>query len=176
MENIETARDKLIDELLGKLYKDFQMPIRAYLAKKDLVYITHDLDRYVISIIDKMNREDLIIRSQSHVKEISDKGKEVFESGGWLKYLERQRIREEKEEERNHWNSQLTKWNVKTRWWPLGISVASLIVSVVAFTITTSQDKVDKKEKGIEKSNTNGPKTSGDSLDILVMDSVTINK
>jgi hypothetical protein len=132
-----------------------------------------DAERFAVSVIDKMNREDLIVRSTNHVKEISDRGKAIFESGGWLEHLEREKLRTKKEEDRNYWDSQLTEWNVKTRWWPLGISIASFILSVVAFTMTLRQDTANKSNEKIEELNVGETRISSDSLENVKPDTAT---
>lgn len=48
------------------------------------------------------------------------------------KEIERNKKSEKLSLEKLEWDTQLSKFQVQTKWWPLGISILSLVISVIA--------------------------------------------
>ncbi len=83
---------------------------------------------------------------------ITSKGKAILESGGWIKYLEREVIREKKEFEKLDWDFKYSKWAYEYKWWPIGISIFAVVLSVIAIFYNPKQEKTAHHRRCLSKS------------------------
>jgi hypothetical protein len=64
---------------------------------------------------------------------ITHTGRKINETGGWNNFILVQKLKSKREQEKAENDLKISKWLVKTRWWPLIISTAGLIVAFAAF-------------------------------------------
>jgi len=80
-----------------------------------------------------------LITEYKAMRSLSGFGLEVCQNGGWLEYVKQEEQHQAIEEERQRKQDEKLKYEVgiskylyKTRWWPLIISIISLIAAILA--------------------------------------------
>lgn len=116
-----------------------------------------NLQNYKITI-DKLIQEQLITQNEFDRRLfLTDKGKDIINNGGWLKYLNSIKENKEKEIEKNNYDFLTKKWIYKTRYLPLIFSFFALIISIYAAFFKDKKEnistgiKLNKLETSIEK-------------------------
>ena len=92
-----------------------------------------------------MEDNDLIVKSINSNKELTGHAKYICENGGWLTRVGRLRIIESRNEETLMWDSQLTKWNVKTKWWPHVFTGFGLLFSLIALVVALRKSPIEEE-------------------------------
>lgn len=94
-------------------------------------------------IIEYMIQEDLIERHQKVLFKVTKLGYDIHREGGWVKHLENIKNdnleikkREEREKENLRWSTKVSKFQVRTKWWPYIISFLSLCIAAFALYIS----------------------------------------
>lgn len=76
---------------------------------------------------------------------LTRKGRLIVEKGGWASYLDKEEKRLEKEAEKLDWDLKNSKWYHWSRWWPLGLSIVSLLLSGGKIYYDLQQDKHEEQ-------------------------------
>jgi hypothetical protein len=83
---------------------------------------------------------------------ISKNGAEIIEKGGWLKHLEREKIKSDRIERKDVLDFKVSKFKYHTFWWFFGFALIGLGLSVYNFTDNLSPSKnIKQQEDRIEK-------------------------
>ncbi len=69
----------------------------------------------------------------------------VKENDGWLKYVELNKKKNRIEENKIEWESELSEWNVKTRWWPHIITGFGLVISIIALVVSLQKSPTEER-------------------------------
>jgi len=131
--------DEVIDETLKELGGKYKqgVKLRTYIPVK---FHSDNIDKRLI--IDIMEAKGLIVSSSEPDKHvITQFGRDVNNEGGWVKYIENERENKRIREQKFRDDALVSAWLVRSKWWPLRISIASFLVSlaVLAWTIWTSE-------------------------------------
>jgi hypothetical protein len=128
--------DQIIDKLLKNLFES--QSGTEYLA--DICESIGLDNRAFIEFVARLEEEKLATPNEPrHRMTITTFGRQVCKEGGWIAYVERQKTKTQADSlnkqltaEKLIHDTMLSRWQLKTRWWPLIISVISLIVSIIA--------------------------------------------
>jgi hypothetical protein len=109
------------------------------------------------------------------------KGHEIKLNGGWIKYydqelknIEIQKRKQIDELEKLHWDKQVSRFQAKTKFWPLIISFISLIIA--GFSIYMNIKKNKTKESKTNKTEILMPTQSNNFSDTTIILKKTVNK
>lgn len=89
---------------------------------------------------------------------ISEKGVEIVEKGGWLKHLEREKIKSDRTEKKDILDFKVSKFKYHTFWWFFGIAIIGFGLSVYNFksnlipskNIKLQEERIDKMESELK--------------------------
>jgi len=59
---------------------------------------------------------------------ISKKGAEIIEKGGWLKHLEREKVKSDRIEKKDVFDFKVSKFKYHTFWWFFGFAIIGLVL------------------------------------------------
>jgi len=176
-------KDKIIADILCKMYEDSQtgkcFDISKYLIKKYMINLDYlsETDR----IIEIMEDNNLIIKSNDKSKELTRHAKGILENENWLDFVnarERERERKRKKDEHDY---KISEYLVRTRFWPLIISSVAIFISAISLIVSVQQYRQGRLStqpiKQYELPEHDHPMTQKtvDSLDILKSDSLNKN-
>ena len=132
--------DQIIDKILTELHRvdPGGLYVASFVGSLGLKAIRYP------EFVDRLEEEGLAKPlDPRHRMIITDRGRQVCKAGGWLAYVDRlnakrqidanmERLTAEKLEH----DTMLSRWQVKTRWLPLIISIISLLVSIGAIVLS----------------------------------------
>jgi hypothetical protein len=82
---------------------------------------------------------------------ISKKGAEIISKGGWLKFIEREKIKTELSDRKERYDFNLSKWKHNTFWWFFGFAIIGFGLSFYNFIIALTPSKeIEKQAQHIE--------------------------
>jgi hypothetical protein len=127
------TNDEIIEKVIEVLYHDKVKPLRDVLYEILEVSKAEDDGKSFLVANDRLREilenKDLIEKTNLNRKELTHFAKTIFENGGWIKYInEKQRI-SRRQESKEEFDFQISRFLAKTKWWPLIISLISLIIS-----------------------------------------------
>lgn len=140
------TNDELIEVVLKILYEVKTAPLYDVLYRyfKD---ISADMNGFVETkdrIREIMYNEGLIGNAGEY-STITHLGKTIVENGGWLVRVERLNIIEKRKEDSIIWESELNRWNVKSRWWPHIFSGIGVVISVIALAVSLQKQPTEEQ-------------------------------
>ncbi|AZQ59454.1 hypothetical protein EJ994_11785 [Maribacter sp. MJ134] len=78
---------------------------------------------------------------------LSEKGKRISENGGWLKYIEDEKLKADRSKRKDKWDYYYSKYRYFTYWWIFSFSVIAFILSIYNFiqTLQSPRNEVNKE-------------------------------
>jgi hypothetical protein len=146
--------DKIIEEVIKVLYNDKSIPLHDVLYK--ILDPSKDNDGGKSFLVAKNRLREILVDEKIIEKttptrtELTHFAKTIFESGGWLKHVNETNKSLKLKQSKEEFDYQISKYLAKTKWWPLGISIISLIISLLQLkTCSTQSTTIDKSQKPI---------------------------
>jgi len=136
------TNDQIVDCILQALYKYDQQCVHI-----SPLCDNFELDEFsYIEFVERLVDEDLAIQCDSpDTLRISPFGRQVSKSGGWLKHIENEAEKIRVIDQKHSNDAKLSKWMVKTRWWPHIVAAISLLLSITALTMQLlNQNRVNR--------------------------------
>jgi hypothetical protein len=128
------TNDEVIEKVINVLYHDKVKSLREVLY--DILEVSKAEDggkSFVLAkdrIPEILEHENIIEKTNQNIKELTHFAKTIFENGGWIKHINEQQRISRRQESKEEFDFQISKYLAKTQWWPLIISALSLIISV----------------------------------------------
>ena len=142
------TNDEIIEKVINVLYHDKVKPLRDVLYDILEVSKAEDGGKSFLVASDRLKEilenKDLIEKTNLNRKELTHFAKTIFENGGWIKHINEEQRLLRRQESKEEFDFQISKYLAKTQWWPLIISVFSLIIS--AGQLTTCSNKSNTNE------------------------------
>ncbi|MFT5253675.1 MAG: hypothetical protein ACI87N_002717 [Flavobacteriales bacterium] len=127
-----------------------------------------------------LQRYGLVVRVNADEFSITEKGQEIATYSNWAEYLKHRKHLNEQKRQKELNEFTITKFQKRTRYWPLLISLISIVLSIFALTKKSPQQEEQHIKQSIKKQNTihskskNKPKNHElDSLDIDTVSLIT---
>jgi len=126
----------------GKVFPDDLSPIGSS-SLSEIASVKFEKYKYYFEIIECFDVLKITNFSEGYsfrIELIEVKTKIFYANGGFKaifdgqqRRIKRDSEREKKEEEKLEWDLQISKFQAKTKWWPLIISVISIIIAIWSF-------------------------------------------
>jgi len=126
----------------GKVFPDDLSPIGSS-SLSEIASVKFEKYKYYFEIIECYDVLKITNFSGGYsfwIELIEVKTKIFYANGGFKAIYEEQqqeikkkRVREKKEDQKLEWDLQVSKFQAKTKWWPLIISVISIIIAIWSF-------------------------------------------
>ena len=139
------AKDKILEIILTDIERPFGL---LRLQKNGLNAEINDI-RLLLKRIERFeyNVAEISTRPDGEFIIANDETKPFLDSGGFTGIHNRQKKENEAkleiekiENDKLRLDHKLSKWQVKTRWWPLFFSAISLIISIIALVVSINKD------------------------------------
>ena len=110
-------KDTKIEDLLNKIAITENYEMQNQKTEAEII-------EYRKLILYMMNDLKLINQPISNRKifALTKFGNEVMETGGWLKYVELEKIAKDRKEKKEYFELRMTKWKYHTFWWFFGLA------------------------------------------------------
>lgn len=140
------TNDEIIEIALMRLY-EVKVSILHDILYEHLISNCKDINEFVevkTRIKEIMFHEGLVT-NHGEYSYITHLGKTIFENGGWLKRVERLQKNEKQKEDAIIWESELNRWNVKSRWLPHIFTSFGLVLSIVALSVSLQKSPTEER-------------------------------
>lgn len=120
-----------IDQALNYLHSSNHMMHKVELYGENYIFSKS------LQSLDAVMCQEGLITADKDDRMLTAFGLKVCEAGGWLKYIDEERKqwrikvqRQHKEDEKLNYDLRISRYLFKTRWWPMIISLLSLLIAV----------------------------------------------
>lgn len=136
--------DKILEIILNNKEKGFGLNS----LRENGLNLDYDSIRDLLKVIEnsRYNIAELSTRRDGEYIRANENTERFLKNGGFTAIEKREReeieynsLMKEKQLKKIEYELQLSKWQIKTKWWPLIISGASLIVSIIAIFLSINE-------------------------------------
>lgn len=134
------TRDQKIEKVLADFYQERHISISDYIYSEFGDSNDPENRKECDYIIDCMQHCQLISSPEiGELASILPKGINIYESGGWLKHLEMEKLKVQNEENRKaaeieklQYDIRLVKRKLRTYWWFFGFTIVSFLMGLIS--------------------------------------------